>query len=295
MTTLTAASDERVARMGLCGLKACGDPRLAEEVAERGAVTVWSEVSSDAENRWQGTASRVDPEQIAAATDAAGARFVVPGDAEWPQLLDDLDGHEVTSQGWAPLGLWVLGARLDTLTPAVAVVGARAATSYGEAVAYQFGAGLADAGYATVAGLAFGIDSAAHQGALNNSHASTIAVLPSGIDKPYPWAHRDLADRIETQGALVSEVPPGTSPTRNTLLARNRIIAGLTQGTVLVEAATRSGALTTAQWATTLGRPVMAVPGAITNPLSTAPNQLIHNHTATSVINVRGILDELPG
>ena len=155
----------------------------------------------------------------------------------------------------SPIGLWVRGPlRLDELADSVAVVGSRSATTYGEDVARELGAGLARAGDCLVSGAAFGIDQAAHRGALAVGGPS-VAVLACGVDRAYPAAHRDLIDHLAPAGAVVSELPPGCAPLRMRFLARNRIIAALTRGTVLVEAALRSGALNTAGWADSLSPP----------------------------------------
>jgi DNA processing protein len=281
--------DERAARMGLCALVPLGAPGLVAEVAHRGAVDAWSRLLSDRDSRWGRAAAAIDLRRVAAAGAEVGARFVIPGDAEWPAQLADLDGVVVGGQTGAPFGLWVVGARLDELP----VVGARAATTAGLHVAEGLAAGIAAAGFSVISGMAFGIDAAAHRGALE-AGGPTIAVLPSGLDRPYPSAHHDLAHSIAARGALISEMPPGTTPTRYTFQARNRIIAALARGTVIGEAATRSGALNTTTWTTAISRPVMAVPGDATHPLSSAPNALIRDHTAQLVTTAHDITQAIP-
>src|SRR5690606_23921427 len=168
-----------------------------------------------------------------------------------------------------PLALWVRGpGRLGELGgTAVAVVGARAATSYGAHVAAELGSGLADRGCTVVSGAAIGIDGAAHRGALAVEGA-TVAVLACGIDRIYPASHELLLERIAASGLVVSEYPPGGVPARHRFLVRNRLIAGLAVGTVVVEAGLRSGAQRTAADAMSLGRQVMAVPGPVTSAMS---------------------------
>ena len=197
---------------------------------------------------------------IAAARD--GIRLVCPGDPEWPSGLDDLGTAR-------PLALWVRG-RADLrarCAKSLAIVGARAATAYGTHMATEIAADLASRGWAIVSGAAYGIDAAAHVGALA-VHGVTIAVLASGPDIPYPREHRSLLADITAHGAVISEYPPGSRPTRLRFLARNRIIAALGCATIVVEAASRSGSMNTARHATQLARPLMAVPGPVTSVLS---------------------------
>jgi DNA processing protein len=156
----------------------------------------------------------------------------------------------------------------------VAIVGARRATSYGREVARSLSCELASAGVLVVSGLAFGIDACAHRGALD-AGGPTVAVLGCGPDTAYPAAHRGLWRAVAEQGAVVSELPPGATPWRWTFPARNRIIAGLAGMTVVVEAAARSGSLVTARLAREAGRELGAVPGPVTTPLSSGPNQLL--------------------
>jgi DNA processing protein len=209
-----------------------------------------------------------------------GIRLVCPGDDEWPVGLDDLVGHDADC-----LGLWVRGP--VTLSAAceraVAVVGTRAATDYGATIAADLGAGLANRGWTVVSGMAFGIDAAAHRGALA-AGGTTVAVLACGADVAYPRAHRDLYDRITSTGLVVSEHPPGAAPQRMRFLVRNRLIAALSAGTVVVEAAPRSGARSTARHAGELFRHVMAVPGPVTSTLSAGCHQLLRDRPDTVLI-----------
>ena len=177
-----------------------------------------------------------------------------------------------------PVALWVRGpGRLAELCErAVAVVGARAATGYGMHVAGELGAGLADRGSTVVSGAAIGIDGAAHRGALAVEGA-TVAVLACGVERAYPATHEVLLDRIAASGLVVSEYPPGSVPGRHRFLVRNRLIAGMAAGTVVVEAGMRSGAQRTAGDAEALGRLVMAVPGPVTSGSSAGCHRLVRD------------------
>ena len=214
-----------------------------------------------------------------------GVRLVVPGDDEWPQQLHDLGPA-------TPLLLWVDGeGDLSALTRrAVAVVGARACTAYGEHAAAELAAGLGDRGWTVVSGGAFGVDAAAHRGALAVD-APTVAVLACGVDVAYPAAHDRLLAHIRATGAVVSELPPGARPTRGRFLERNRVIAALARGTVVVEAAARSGAKNTAGHADSLSRPVMAVPGPVTSAMSAGCHELIRVAGAALVTDARDVVD----
>jgi DNA processing protein len=212
----------------------------------------------------------------------AGARVVGLAAAEYPALLRELYD--------APLYLIAKGRPL-TAEPAVAIVGARRATPYGLAIARQLAEGLAHAGVAVVSGLARGIDGAAHEGALA-ARGSTFAVLGSGIDVIYPREHAELAERIVAGGTLLSERPVGTAPLAGHFPARNRILAGMSRGTVVIEAAERSGSLITARLANESGREVFAVPGRVDSPLSHGAHLLIREG-ATLVRAVDDVLDEI--
>ncbi|MYT75041.1 MULTISPECIES: DNA-processing protein DprA [unclassified Streptomyces] len=221
-----------------------------------------------------------------------GARFVCPGDPEWPGQLDDLGDAR-------PLGLWVRGGpslRMWALR-SVAVVGARACTDYGVRMGASLGAGLAERGWVVVSGGAYGIDAAAHRGALGATGA-TVAVLACGIDRTYPRGHEQLIDRVAEQGLVVGELPPGAHPTPSRFILRNRVIAALTRGTVVVEAAYRSGALGTARWALRTGRHVMGVPGPATSAVSAGVHELLRREgvlvtDAEEVVELVGEMGEL--
>ena len=217
-----------------------------------------------------------------------------PGDDEWPERLTDLDrAPSVQDRGGVPVGLWLRGpARLDEFTEAVAVVGARSATTYGTDTAGALADGVAAAGRPVVSGAAFGIDQAAHRGALA-AGGRTAAVLACGVDRIYPKAHQVLLEHLAAEHLVVSESPPGWSPTRIRFLSRNRLIAALGGGTVVVEAAARSGALNTANWTSRVGRHLMVVPGPVTSALSVGAHQLVRDSAAVLVTCAEDVLEVL--
>jgi DNA processing protein len=293
-----SATVDRVARAALCRLGEPGDPRLTGLVADVGAPLVYDRLLGETDER--GLASDVaqrlsalDPVADLRRAAERGIRFVVPGDEEWPDRLGDLDRAEpLAGRGGAPLGLWVRGPLhlAETVERAVAVVGSRSATSYGGGVAGEIGATLAKQGHTVVSGAAFGIDQSAHRGALA-MRGPTIAVLACGVDRAYPSAHRQLLDYIADTGLVVSELAPGCAPTKLRFLSRNRIIAALCGGTVVVEAAVRSGALNTASWALRLNRTLMGVPGPVTSAPSAGVHQLIRARDALLVTSGEEVLE----
>lgn len=287
---------ERDARLALSCVVEPATPRVAAAVAEFGAEAIWQSLldrQSDTPLARRARTFRAEPVLNRAA--AAGMRFVIPGDPEWPSRLGDLDGCEpVNDLTGAPLGLWLRGGGdlAELVGRSVSIVGSRACTSYGETVASEVAAELGEAGYSTVSGGAFGIDAAAHRGCLA-SRTATVVVLAGGLDEAYPPAHRPLFERAAEQGVLVSELPPGQHPTRVRFLGRNRLIAALSQGTVLVEAAVRSGARNTVTWANCLARVVMAVPGPVTSALSYTPHRLVREAEAVLVTRAAEVLELL--
>jgi len=290
---------ERLARVALCRLTEPGDPRLTGLVSQLGAMRVHDHLANerDLDGMLSDVAGRLaglDPQRELDQATRLGIRFVIPGDAEWPAQLHDLDHcGPLQERGGAPLGLWVKGPlRLDELRDSVAVVGARSATTYGSDVAGAISAEVAAAGLCVVSGAAFGIDNAAHRGALA-SRGATVAVLACGADRVYPAAHRQLLDHLASHGAVVSELAPGCAPTRHRFLARNRIIAALARGTVVVEAAVRSGALNTANWSDRLSRRLMGVPGPVTSAPSAGVHQLIRTGAASLVTSGADVLEQL--
>ncbi len=236
--------------------------------------------------RWAPRASTVDGGALLGALDGLGGGFLVPGDDGWPEALDALGPA-------APFGLWVRGAADLARTGArgVAVVGARAATTYGERVAHDLAAGLAARAVTVVSGGAFGIDAAAHRGALAGS-GRTVVVLAGGVDRAYPRGNARLLEAVVADGGtVVSEVPVGSVPTRVRFLQRNRLIAGLATATVVVEAAWRSGAISTAYHASTLLRPVGAVPGPVTSVASAGCHRLLRSGVAVCVTDTAEVLE----
>ncbi len=212
------------------------------------------------------------------------ARRLVPGDGEFPPVLATID---------PPVRqLWALGEQLDALGPPVAIIGARGPTSYGLDVAQKLAAELASLGICVVSGMARGIDAAAHEGALSVG-GKTIAVLGTGVDRPYPMVNRPLYRRIIGSGAVISELPPGAGARKHHFKARNRIIAALSLGTILVQSrGERSGAMTTIKACQDYGRDVLAVPGDVRSELSTGPHQLLRDGAALCA-NAADVLETL--
>ena len=216
-----------------------------------------------------------------------GIRLVCPADPDWPGGLDELGPAR-------PYALWLRGhadLRLACLR-SVSIVGARAATGYGAHVAGEIAADLGERGWVIVSGGAYGIDAAAHRGALA-AGAATLAVLACGVNYAYPAGHASLFADIAAHGLVISEWPPGRQPARLRFLVRNRTIAALTCGTVIVEAGERSGALNTARHAAQLGKPLMAVPGPVTSAQSAGCHRIIREWGATCVTRAEDIIEML--
>lgn len=296
MSQISAA--ERNARIALSCVVEAGDVTVNAMVAAQGAEIVWDALCAGrSDSRWARRAAGFDPGPVLRQAEAANVRFIVPGDDEWPEQLGVLaTAAPVQGLGGLPIGLWVRGAgHLAQLTRrSVALVGARAASAYGEEVAAQLAVELVEHQWSIVSGGAYGIDAAAHRGALA-AEGPTIAVLAGGPDLPYPVGNSQLFRHILEAGVLVAEQPPGEHPTRVRFLARNRLIAALASGVVVVEAAARSGARNTISWAGRCGRPAMAVPGSIYSGLSVTPHNLIRDHEAvlvTSAAEVRELVGE---
>ncbi|MCU0263612.1 MAG: DNA-processing protein DprA [Candidatus Nanopelagicales bacterium] len=268
---------ERVQAIALACLVEPGTPGIAELVAEHGQQEAFARLRG--QRRATRVVGRLDPDEVPAMLarmERLGVRIALPGDPEFPSQLNDLPEP--------PLALWIRGP-LDLRAAAlrsVAVVGARACTAYGERATAEVAGGLAGEGWAVISGAAFGIDAAAHRAALGVG-GPTVAVLACGVDVAYPRAHDSLLCRIADAGLVVSELPPGSQPLKHRFLARNRVIAALSRGTVVVEAARRSGAVATASRALELGRVVMAVPGPITSMASSGSNRLLHEQVARAV------------
>jgi DNA processing protein len=291
-----SADGERRARVALSFLARPGDPVLGAALRTRTATDLLALVTgadadgeallvgeeedaalSRAIQRWRDRLGEIPSTARLAAWQDAGMRLVMPGDSEWPTQLDDLGDTR-------PLLLWVRGTADLRLTcvNSVAIVGSRAATGYGQHVAIELAAVLAEKGIGIISGGAYGIDASAHRGALAAS-GTTVAVLAGGLEFGYPRGHSDLFAAIAVNGVLVSECPPDRGPTRPGFLIRNRIIAAMSRGTVVVEAALRSGALNSARHARELCRPVMAVPGPVTSEQSAGCHELIRDYGAMCV------------
>lgn len=270
--------DELSARVALSVVVEPLDTKLAPVIRELGAARAWSAISNNEGGHFDRCQPRVralDLDQVLWNTQQTGARLLFAGLPGWPAGLDDLE--------FAPFTLWARGSLTDiNWTRSVAVVGSRAATSYGLHVAGEFGYDLASCGYLVVSGAAFGIDAAAHRGALA-ADVPTVAVLAGGVDRPYPVANSQLLDQIRATGLILSEAPPGSSPRRERFLARNRLIAALSAGTVVIEAGLRSGALSSAGHAERLGRVLAAVPGPVTSAASAGTNAWIRDGRAVLV------------
>ncbi len=253
----------------------CGDTPASRAALER------------ALSRWRVRLPSLPGDADIAAACRGEIRLVCPGDPEWPGGLDQLGQAR-------PYALWLRGSAdlRSSCRRSVSMVGSRAATGYGAHVAGEIAAGLGERGWAVVSGGAYGVDAAAHRGALA-TQGITIAVLACGVDYPYPAGHAELFATIAAHGLIVSEWPPGRHPARVRFLVRNRAIAALTCGTVIVEAGERSGALNTARHAAELGKPLMAVPGPVTSAQSAGCHRIIMEWGANCVTSAVDIIDLL--
>lgn len=242
---------------------------------------------TDGLKRWR---PRVDHAAFVRSMEQAArvrARLLVPSDPAWPDGLRGLDAH-------GPRALWVRG-RVDALaeSPSIALVGARAATHYGEHVTIEAAAGLVDRGFVIISGGAYGIDGAAHRSAIA-SEGSTVAFLAGGVDRFYPAGHEKLLGTVADTGAVLSELPCGAAPTRWRFLQRNRLIAAAADATVVLEAGMRSGSLNTAGHAAALGRPLGAVPGPVTSPASAGCHRLLREFDAVCVTDAAQMAELVP-
>jgi DNA processing protein len=301
--------DPRFALMLLSSMVEPGDAELDDLIDETGPIETVKRIwEGDVPDRLRRLTSATvacthDPAdraaQIASATEACGARVLVPGDPEWPDQLRDLrlvcDADEPHVR--PPRCLWVRGQQdLGRLCRrSVAIVGSRAATEYGQHLADDLAADLTEAGWTIVSGGAFGIDRAAHLGALARG-GSTVSVLACGVEAPYPIGNRSMFDLIVEKGLLVSEWPPGSTVMKHRFLTRNRVIAALTTGTVVIEAAHRSGARNTARHAAELGRVLMFTPGPVTSSMSAGAHQLAREPwDARLVTRAEEVIEDLTG
>lgn len=261
-------------------------PRLYTEVLALGHVEAWHRLVDGDLPRSSSARARVADVDVDAELDRVqrvGSRVVIPGDADWPESLSlpGIQPHLLHVRGEACL--------TDLASRSVAVVGSRASSGYGEAVAREVGAGLARRGWTTVSGGAFGIDAAAHLGALAVD-GPAILVLPCGPERAYPEGNRRLIDSVAERGVVITELSTGTVAMRHRFLARNRIIAALSSATVVVEAGLRSGSLNTAGWAESLGRPVGAVPGPVTQMSSAGCHEWIQKERAGLVTDAADVI-----
>ena len=237
------------------------------------------QVITDSRERYLPRFTKNNREQGLALLERSGGWLVTPEDEDWPAMLADL--------GWgAPAALWGIGNRnaLAKLVRSVSIVGSRGASAYGEWVTFDFVAELVSRGYSVVSGGAYGIDGIAHRATLR-VNGTTVAVMAGGIDRLYPAGHQSMFDKICETGAIVTELAPGSSPTKWRFLQRNRLIAALGQVTLIIEAGSRSGSINTANHATSLGRPIAAIPGPITSSSSAGTNRLIADSIAQLVCN----------
>jgi len=276
----------RRARIALASVCEPGEAGLSDLIESRGPSTVVAALLSGTQLRIPRAASigarlaDLDLSAQVSRSEEIGVRIVLPGEREWPGQLDDLGPNR-------PLALWCWGEanlRLHALD-SVAMVGARACTRYGEMVAREWSAVLAGDRTSIISGGAYGIDGAAHRGALAVD-GTTICVLAGGVDEPYPRGHEGLFAQIMERGVLVSEAPLGESVRRRRFLTRNRVIAALAGATCVVEAAHRSGSSRTATYAAELNRHVFAVPGPVTSETSVGTHRLIQERIATLVSDV---------
>jgi DNA processing protein len=301
---VSTSDEDRLARLALSRVVEPGSREVHDQLHRMPAAQVWDAVRSGApigelgQQALEGIATRADGYDPSSDLDrlrSVGGRVICPGDSEWPDGLawePDVMGGEVKQMA-PPWALFVRGPHdLRTVCAhAVAVVGARAATPYGTHVSGELAFGLSEAGFAVVSGGAYGVDAAAHRAALTARAAPTVAVLACGVDVAYPRGHDRLLSQVAGEGLLVSEVPPGSAPTRVRFLVRNRVIAALAAGTVVVEAARRSGSLSTAGRALDLNRQVMAVPGPVTSAQSDGCHDLIRLGKAALVTSAAEVLE----
>ncbi|MFM1974863.1 MAG: hypothetical protein RL524_850, partial [Actinomycetota bacterium] len=245
-----------------------GATKISQDINQRGVEDVFAAIPQNL---------RVDVRESYRAIEQCGGELLIPEDPRWPALLNDLEVP--------PIALIVKGDTSILKTESLAIVGTRNPTPYGVRNAQEFAAGFVDRGWAIVSGGAYGIDSAAHKGALI-AEGSTIAVTASGLDSTYPAGNQRLFDEIVENGAIITEYLPGVIARPHRFLVRNRLIAALSRGTVVIEAAFRSGSLRTARDASELLRPVMAIPGPINAPTSEGCHRLIGERSAELVTSV---------
>lgn len=277
---------DRAARIAWARLVEPRDRQALELVAHRGAERALHTLapSSPLGQRVSARAETLDVARDLEIAQRLDARILVPGDDEWPDGFDDLDDGPLCLWARGPLDLASVCAR------SVSIVGARAATTYGIRQAGELAAGMAERGFAVVSGAAYGIDAAAHRGALAVEGA-TVAFTAGGIDRPYPKGHEQLFGQLWREGLVVSEVPPGSAPTAVRFIARNRMIATVSQGTVVVEAGLRSGSLNTARTAGEHNRVVCALPGSVESAVSAGCHEMIRAGRAGLVTDASDVAE----
>ncbi|TRZ86021.1 MAG: DNA-protecting protein DprA [Streptomycetaceae bacterium] len=259
-----------------------GNSFWTREIAFLGPCEVVDKARSDGYDpiKYAKTITKIkgsSPSRVFEEIEAIHSHFLTPEDGSWPEGLNDLASP--------PIALIIKGVVTSLNIKSLAIVGTRNPTNYGVRVAGDFAAGFVDREWAIISGGAYGIDAAAHRGALI-AEGVTIAVVAAGIDVLYPAGHSRLFEEIAETGAMISEVMPGTHAIPARFLTRNRLIAALSQATLVVEAAFRSGSLRTARDAAELMRPVMAIPGPITSPTSEGCHRLIGERAAEVVTSV---------
>jgi len=260
--------DTREFRLMIAAHHEAGSKRITDAIYENGIENVVEGIPVD---------MLINPSKVVEELDKSGITFLTPEDLDWPSKLNDL--------AVPPVGIFVKG-NIEALSQqSLAIVGTRNPTPYGIRAAQEFAAGFVDREWAIVSGGAYGIDSAAHKGALI-AEGSTVAVIASGLDSLYPAGNQKLFEEILESGAIISEYLPGVVARPHRFLVRNRLIAALSQATLVVEAAFRSGSLRTARDAAELARPVMAIPGPITSPTSEGCHRLIGERSAELVTSI---------
>lgn len=295
LTLSDFASDDRAARVVLSFvgtpndlatgrlLGQIGEVELVKLIIKEGPVPGMDDVSAAV---WRDRVrSAMTPESLAARiNDARSFRVIIPSDPDWPAALEDLGER-------TPYALWAKGRTELLSTPLsqrITMTGSRAATSYGAHVTEELCDGLTRDGKTLVAGAAYGIDGSVHRAVLARG-GDTIAVLASGIDRPYPMGHADLLERVGNRGLAVSEVPPGQSPTRQSFINRARMLGALSGTTVVIEAGVRSDTIRLVHEAAELGRHVGAVPGPVTSAASTGTNLLLQRGLARVITSSHDI------
>ena len=280
-------SQEKSARAALFASIEGGSDFWSQEIEHLGVVRVYEKACGGGYDsiKYEKVLKRIttaNPDQILSSINSHGAQLLTPEDQDWPIALNDLASP--------PIALVIKGSSEVLSERSLAIVGTRNPTNYGARIASDFAAGFVDREWTIVSGGAYGIDSAAHKGALV-AEGTTIAVVAAGVDVNYPAGNARLFAEITESGAIVSEVMPGVHAIPARFLTRNRIIAALSRSTLVVEAAFRSGSLRTARDAAELMRPVMAIPGPITSPTSEGCHRLIGERAAEIVTSVADALE----